>query len=60
MLGPKGDDHICISSGTLDQPTGLKTVGHVWPSRGGDYYELSDDLQKCEMDSSGKFVPNEG
>ncbi|MHC4096144.1 MAG: hypothetical protein ACYSU3_08800 [Planctomycetota bacterium] len=48
-----------ISAGTLDQPTGLKTIGHIWLSQAGDYYELTDDLEKYEQDSNGKFVANE-
>jgi hypothetical protein len=56
---PRGDDHIYISAGTLDQPTGLKTIGHIWLSQAGDYYELTDDLDKYEQDSSGEFVANE-
>ena len=56
---PRGDDHIYISAGTLDQPTGLKTIGHIWLSQSGDYYELTDDLEKHELDSSGGFVANE-
>ncbi|MEE9213589.1 MAG: GFA family protein [Thermodesulfobacteriota bacterium] len=55
---PRGDDHIYISAGTLDQPTGLKTIGHIWLSQAGDYYEITDDLEKYEQDSNGKFVAN--
>jgi hypothetical protein len=54
----KGDANIYISAGTLDQPTGLKTSGHIWLSQAGDYYELADDLDKYELDSSGKLVAN--
>jgi len=53
---PRCDDQIYISAGTLDQPTGLKTIGHIWLSQAGDYYELTDDLDKYEQDSSGKLV----
>jgi len=53
---PRGDEHIYISAGTLDQPTGLKTIGHIWLSQAGDYYELSDDLDKYEEDSRGRLV----
>ena len=55
---PRGDDEIYISAGTLDQPTGLKAIGHIWLSQAGDYYELSDDLVKYEEDSSGRLVAN--
>ncbi len=55
----KGDDYIYISAGTLDQPTGLKTIGHIWLGQAGDYYELTDDLEKYGQDSSNDFVANE-
>ena len=55
----RGDVYIYISAGTLDQPTGLKTIGHIWLKQAGDYYELTDYLEKYEEDSKGKFVANE-
>ena len=55
----RGEDYIYISAGTLDQPTGLKTIGHIWLNQAGDYYELTNDLEKHEMDSNGKFVAHE-
>ena len=36
------------SAGTLDEPTGVKAVGHVWLSQAGDYYEVADELEKAE------------
>jgi hypothetical protein len=36
-------DTISIGVGSLDEPTGLKTIGHVYVSQVGDYYELPDD-----------------
>jgi hypothetical protein len=38
-----GGDTISIAVGSLDQPTGLRTSGHVYVSQVGDYYELPDD-----------------
>ena len=55
----RGDVYIYISAGTLDQPTGLKTIGHIWLNQAGDYYELTDHLEKYELDSNGKLVANE-
>jgi hypothetical protein len=40
---PPGRDTISIAAGTLDEPTGLRIVGHVYVSQLGDYYELPDD-----------------
>jgi hypothetical protein len=34
---------ISIGVGSLDEPTGLTTIGHVYVSQVGDYYELPDD-----------------
>jgi hypothetical protein len=39
---------IAIAAGSIDPPTGLKTVGHVWLSQAGDYYEICDDLERRE------------
>ncbi|MGI8953078.1 MAG: GFA family protein [Nocardioidaceae bacterium] len=32
-----------IAAGTLDQPTGLRTTGHVYVSQAADYEVLVDD-----------------
>ncbi len=34
---------VSIAVGSLDEPTGLTTIGHVYVSQAGDYYELPDD-----------------
>jgi hypothetical protein len=39
---PAGDT-LCIAAGTLDEPTGLRTIGHVYVDHVGDYYELPAD-----------------
>jgi hypothetical protein len=54
----RDDIHIYISAGTLDKPTGLKTIGHIWMNQAGDYYELTDNLKKYDEDSNGKIVAN--
>ncbi len=46
---PRGQDFIAIAAGSLDPPTGLKTIGHIWLDQAGDYYELSDELPKFSM-----------
>ena len=43
---PRGEDRIAVAAGSLDEPTGLKTLGHSWISQKGDYYEIHDDLVK--------------
>lgn len=34
---------ISISAGTLDGASGLRTMGHIYLSQAGDYYELPAD-----------------
>jgi len=41
---PKGRNYIAVAAGSLDEPTGLKTMGHIWLSQQSDYYKISDDL----------------
>jgi hypothetical protein len=36
-------DTVSIATGTLDEPTGLRPLGHVYVSQAGDYYELPED-----------------
>jgi hypothetical protein len=36
-------DTISIAVGSLDEPTGLRTIGHVYVSQVGDYYGLPED-----------------
>lgn len=41
--------NLSIFAGTLDAPTGLKLVGHIYCADKGDYYELTDDLPKAAV-----------
>jgi hypothetical protein len=53
---PKGiGDNIAISAGSLDSTTGLKTIGHVWVSQAGNYYEITDDLPRFEKSHEGQL-----
>ena len=36
-------DTVSIAAGTLDEPTGLRLLGHVYVSQVGGYYELPED-----------------
>lgn len=40
--------NLSIFAGTLDAPTGLALVGHIYCADKGDYYEIRDDLPKAE------------
>ncbi len=39
-----GRDYVAIAAGSLDGPTGLKLVQHIFTADKGDYYELDDGL----------------
>jgi hypothetical protein len=41
-----GSDSISIAAGTLDQPSGLKTIRHIFTADRADYYRLDDALEK--------------
>jgi len=40
------DDGICIAAGSLDSPTGLKTIRHIYVDDAGDYYTIDDGLDR--------------
>jgi len=40
--------NLSIFAGTLDAPTGLKLVGHIYCADKGDYYEITDNLPKAD------------
>jgi hypothetical protein len=35
---------ISIAAGTLDEPTGLKTIGQIYTSSASDYYEVDSTV----------------
>jgi hypothetical protein len=37
-----GTEHISIMAGTLDTPTGLRIVQHIYTADKSDYYEIDD------------------
>jgi len=37
----EGRDTISVAAGTLDPPTGLKTVAHIYTRDHADYYEIT-------------------
>lgn len=42
-----------IIAGSLDQPTGLKTIGHIFVGSKSDFYEVQDAVPKFEGSSDG-------
>jgi len=49
-------DGTGIIAGTLDAPTGLKTLGHIFVGEKPDFFEISDDLPQFEGSSKGELV----
>lgn len=45
---PRGQERIAVAAGSLDEPTQLQTIGHVWISQISDYYEIDDNLPKFD------------
>jgi hypothetical protein len=41
-----GRDYVAIAAGSIDGPTGLKLVQHIFTADKGDYYELDDGLER--------------
>jgi hypothetical protein len=39
-------DGISVAAGTTDQPTGLKTVRHIFTADVPDWYTIDDDLER--------------
>lgn len=44
----KDQPTIAVAAGSLDAPTHLKTIGHIWISQIADYYEITDDLPRFD------------
>ena len=51
-----GSDTLSITAGTLDQPTGLSLVGHIFTADKADYYEIADGLPSLEGGGSEKLL----
>lgn len=45
---PRDRGRISVAAGSLDEPTHLKTISHIWISQIGDYYSIPDDLPRHE------------
>ena len=43
---PAERDHMAIAAGTVDEPSGLTTLGHIFTDHKGDYYTIDDDLAR--------------
>ena len=50
---PEGQERLAISAASLDAPTGLRLVSHVFVEEKGDWYDLADGLP-CHSGFSGE------
>ena len=49
-------DATGIIAGSLDGPTGLKTIGHIFVAEKCDFYEITDGLPQFQFSSDGALV----
>ncbi len=52
---PVDQDATGIVAGTLDQPTGLKTLGHIFTAEKADFYDIADESPRFDGSSDGAF-----
>jgi hypothetical protein len=43
---PRAEDRTSITAGTLDTPTGIATLRHIFVGDKSDYYEIADSAPK--------------
>lgn len=48
-----GHGKISVAAGSLDDSRELKTIGHVFMSEAGKYYEIDDALPRFDAGSAG-------
>jgi hypothetical protein len=53
---PFAQDGTGILAGTLDAPTGLQTIGHIFVAEKSDFYEISDGLPQFAGSSDGELA----
>lgn len=49
-------DATGIIAGSIDGPTNLKTIGHIFVAEKPDFYDIDDDLPKFNESSAGELV----
>lgn len=52
---PDEQDATGIIAGSLDQPSGLKTMGHIFVREKADFYEISSGAPQFEGSSDGEL-----
>lgn len=54
-----GRDYMAIFAGSLDKPTGLELVEHIFTENRGDYYEIADTLPSRPGGNTGVSLSKE-
>lgn len=54
-----GRNKISVAAGSLDDSGELKTIGHVYVSEAGKYYEINDELPRFETSNFGALESDE-
>lgn len=49
-------DSTGILAGSLDSPTKLETIGHIFVGEKPDFYDITDDLPQFEASSNGELA----
>ena len=52
---PFDQDATGIIAGSVDAPTGLKTIGHIFVGEKPDFYEITNDIPQFKGSSNGKI-----
>jgi hypothetical protein len=53
-----GRGRLSVAAGSLDDSSGLKTVGHVFVGEAGGYYEIDDGLPRFDKGNEGALEPD--
>lgn len=48
---PDERDYVAVAAGSLDPPSGLQAVRHIFVADKGDYYDIDDDLEQLPQGS---------
>jgi hypothetical protein len=54
-----GSDTLSIFAGSLDQPSGLRMVMHIFTEDAGDYYQIADGLPGLPQGGHGVAMPGD-
>ncbi len=56
---PNDRDFVSITAGSLEQPTGLTLVQHIFTDEAADYYRLDDQLPKLPAGGHEVTIPDD-